>query len=246
VRYLILSDLHANLEALQAVLGHASGLYDKALCCGDLIGYGGDPNAVVEWVRANCQAVVRGNHDKASTGQEDLEWFNPVARIAALWTQAALTSENYQYVRDLPQGPIAVDGFHLIHGAPFDEDEYVMGCGDAGHAFEYLGSSVGFFGHTHLQGGFIWNGGRVETIGRMPSRVESQRLEIDRQCAYLVNPGSVGQPRDGDPRAAYLVYDSAAAIVQFRRVAYDMAAAQMRIREVGLPGVLADRLAVGR
>ena len=248
MRYLILSDLHANRQALEAVLQEAAGLYDQAVCLGDLVGYGGDPNAVVDWVRANCALVVRGNHDKASSGldQEELEWFNPVARQAALWTYAALTPENAAYVAGLPKGPLVVDGFQLVHGSPYDEDEYVLNPDEAGQAFSYLEARVAFFGHTHVQGGFIWNQSRVEVIPRTSPRTDRQVMEIDPDCAYLVNPGSVGQPRDGDPRAAYVTFDPDARMVTFWRTAYDIAGAQERIREVGLPPILADRLSVGR
>ena len=246
MRYLIISDLHANLEALQAVLKDAAGSYDQVICCGDLVGYGADPNAVTEWVRENCPNVVRGNHDRASTGQDDLEWFNPVARQAAVWTLDNLSAENIQYIGSLPRGPLTVEEFQIVHGSPFDEDEYVIGASEAGQAFHYLGARVAFFGHTHVQGGFIWNQSRVETILRMPTSRKSESLEIDPECAYLVNPGSVGQPRDGDPRAAYALYDPAAKSVEYRRVKYDVAAAQKKIHAAGLPSILADRLGVGR
>jgi len=246
VRYLIVSDLHANLEALNAVVRQAAGRYDQAICCGDLVGYGADPNPVTDWVRANCAIVVRGNHDRASSGLDDLEWFNPVARIAAVWTLENLSAGNADYIRGLPQGPVLVDGFEVVHGSPYDEDEYVLAAGEAGQAFGYLEARLAFFGHTHVQGGFIWNQSRVETIARTAARSDRQRMEIDPECAYLVNPGSVGQPRDGDPRAAYAVYDSGAQMLTYFRAAYDVEAAQKRIREVGLPPVLADRLSVGR
>jgi len=246
VRYLILSDLHANWEALEAVVREAAGRYDQAICCGDLVGYGADPNAVTEWVRAHCAVVVRGNHDRASTGMEDLEWFNPVARLAAVWTLDNLSAGNAEYVRGLPAGPLLVDGFQVIHGSPFDEDEYVLAAGEAGQAFSYLEARLAFFGHTHVQGGFIWNHSRVETITRIPVRAHRQHMEIDPECAYLVNPGSVGQPRDGDPRAAYAVFDADAQMLTYFRVKYDVESAQKRIREVGLPPILADRLSVGR
>ena len=248
MRYLILSDLHANWQALEAVLHEAADRYDEAICLGDLVGYGGDPNQVVDWVRANCRLVVRGNHDKASSGvdQEELEWFNPVARQAALWTCAALTPENAAYVGELPKGPLGMDGFQLVHGSPYDEDEYLLNPDEAGQAFSYLESRVAFFGHTHVQGGFIWNQSRVEVIPRTSQRTDRQVMEIDPECAYLINPGSVGQPRDGDPRAAYATFDSEARMVTFRRTAYDIEGAQERIREAGLPPVLADRLALGR
>jgi predicted phosphodiesterase len=246
VRYLIVSDLHANLEALQAVLAQSAGGYDRALCSGDLVGYGADPNPVCDWVRLNCAVVVRGNHDRASTGQDDLEWFNPVARNAAMWTLQALSPENAAYIVGLPRGPVTVGTFQVFHGSPYDEDEYVVAAGEASQAFSYMESRVAFFGHTHVQGGFIWNQSRVETILRVSARSESQSLPIDPECAYMINPGSTGQPRDGDPRAAYAIYDTEAKEVTYRRVVYDVATAQRKIHAAGLPPILADRLAVGR
>jgi predicted phosphodiesterase len=246
LRYLIISDLHANLEALDAVLRESEGSYDQAICCGDLVGYGADPNKVTAWVREHCPVVVRGNHDRASTGQDDLEWFNPVARQAAIWTLANLSQENTDYIESLPRGPVQVDTFEVVHGSPSDEDEYVIGAGEAGQAFSYLESRIAFFGHTHLQGGFIWNQSRVETIMRMPASRNVEMMEIDPDCAYLINPGSVGQPRDGDPRAAYALFDASTKRVTYHRVEYDVALAQKKIHEAGLPPILADRLSVGR
>jgi predicted phosphodiesterase len=246
VRYLIVSDLHANLEALNAVLREAAGRYDQAICCGDVVGYGADPNAVTDWVRANCAVVVRGNHDRASSGLDDLEWFNPVARAAAGWTLENLSAGNADYIRSLPQGPILADGFQVVHGSPYDEDEYVLAAGEAGQAFGYLEARMAFFGHTHVQGGFIWNHSRVESIAPTHPHSDRQHMEVDPDCAYLVNPGSVGQPRDGDPRAAFAVYDPAMHMLTYFRTEYDVGAAQKKIREVGLPPILAERLAVGR
>jgi diadenosine tetraphosphatase ApaH/serine/threonine PP2A family protein phosphatase len=246
VRYLIVSDLHANREALDAVLQRAAGRYDQAICCGDLVGYGADPNPVVDWVRANCSVTVRGNHDKACTGLDDLEWFNPVARAAAVWTQENLTPENAEWTRALPHGPVVVDDFQVVHGSPFDEDEYVLAADEAGQAFGYLERRLAFFGHTHVQGGFIWNQSRVEIIPRTAPRSDRQVMEIDPGCAYLINPGSLGQPRDGDPRAAYALYDSGAEMLTYFRVPYDIETAQRKIRDAGLPDILAERLLVGR
>ena len=246
MRYLVLSDIHGNWESLEAVLEHAAGKYDQAICCGDIIGYGADPNAVTDWVRTHASLVVRGNHDKASVGLDDLEWFNPVAREAAIWTQKELSPDNVEYVRNLPKGPLALDGFQVVHGSPLDEDEYILGAGDAGLVFCYLDTPLTFFGHTHLQGGYIWNHARVETIGKTPASEERQTLELDPECAYIVNPGSVGQPRDGDPRAAYVLYNDEERFLIYYRVPYDIPKAQDRIRHAGLPPLLADRLAVGR
>ena len=246
MRYLILTDIHANWEALEAVIQQTAGEYDQILCCGDLVGYGADPNLVAEWVRKHCKAVVRGNHDKACTGIEDLEWFNPVAREAALWTMKTLTAENADYTRSLSKGPLDIDGFQLVHGSPNDEDEYVLAPGEAEIAFQYMEKRLEFFGHTHVQGGFVWNRSRVEILPRVAPRTADLPLEIDPDCGYMINPGSVGQPRDGDPRAAYVLYDSESGMVVYRRTEYDLAAAQKKIREAGLPHILADRLAAGR
>jgi diadenosine tetraphosphatase ApaH/serine/threonine PP2A family protein phosphatase len=248
VRYLILSDLHANWQALQAVVQAAEGRYDQVLCLGDLVGYGADPNAVVEWVKANCALVVRGNHDKVSSGLDgqDLEWFNPVARQAALWTRRSLTAENAAFVAALPKGPLVAGDFRLVHGSPSDEDEYLLTSEEARQAFAYLETPVAFFGHTHVQGGFAWNHSRVEILPRVAARSDRTVMEIDPARAYLINPGSIGQPRDTDPRAAYLTFDPEAGMVTFFRVPYDVAAAKERIREAGLPTILAERLSMGR
>jgi diadenosine tetraphosphatase ApaH/serine/threonine PP2A family protein phosphatase len=246
VRYLILSDLHSNWEALESVVREARGSYDQALCLGDLIGYGADPNAVVNWVRANCAQTVRGNHDRACTGPEVLDWFNPVARAAVLWTELALTAENRAWVQGLPKGPLALDGFELAHGSTADEDAYVFTADEALEAFSYLESRLVFFGHTHVQGGYVWNRERVEIVTAPLAHMKRKEMKIEAECAYLVNPGSVGQPRDGDPRAAFAIYDSDSGVVSYRRTVYDVDGAQRKIRDAGLPAILADRLAVGR
>ena len=246
MRYLILSDLHANWEALQAVVDSAAGDYDRIICLGDLVGYGADPNAVAEWVRTNVASVVRGNHDRASAGLENLEWFNPVARKAAEWTRAELTPENLSYIASLPKGPITLENFQVMHGSPLDEDEYMIAVSDAGQTFPYLETPLAFFGHTHLQGGFEWGLNRVRPIGRPSLKQKEMLLELQPDTAYLVNPGSVGQPRDGDPRAGYVLYNPEDRFLIYRRVLYDFGAAQAKIRSAGLPDLLADRLVVGR
>ncbi len=246
MRYLIVSDLHANREALEAVAREAEDRYDSILCCGDLVGYGADPNAAVEWARARCDRVVRGNHDKAAAGLEDLSWFNPVARTAAEWTARQLTPENLAYLRALPRGPLPVEDFELAHGSPADEDEYLSWADQAFTAFDYMESRVTFFGHTHLQGGFRKTLANVEPIPRPPAALDRVMLDLRPGSVYLINPGSVGQPRDGDPRAAFAIYDSGAGIVTYWRVPYDVAGAQRKIRDAGLPDVLASRLQNGR
>jgi predicted phosphodiesterase len=246
VRYLLISDLHGNWEALEAVLVSTCGQYDHIVCCGDLVGYGPDPNRVVEWARANLLVVIRGNHDRACCGLEDLEWFNPVAQTASRWTMSELSAESLDWLRGLPQGPVAVDGFLVAHGSPLDEDEYIASPTDAANLFEYLESSVTFIGHTHLQGGFMWRDGVGEAIARPRSWEHQTRLHIEPGGIYLINPGSTGQPRDNDPRAACAIFDSEKREVTLLRMAYDYEAVQEKIERAGLPPALGLRLGFGR
>ena len=245
MRYLILSDIHANIEALEAVLEQAGSGYDRIACCGDLVGYGADPDRVTEWVRANVAATVRGNHDKAAAGLEDLEWFNPVARTSAVWTQASMQPENLEFLRLLVKGPELVDGFQILHGSPVDEDEYLVTAREAAQIKEYLASPVSFFGHTHLQGGFLCHRNGVKPLQGVAPDSSSEVIELENDLSYLINPGSVGQPRDGDPRAAYATYDTESRLVTLYRTGYDIAAAQRKILRAGLPPMLAARLEAG-
>ena len=242
--YLILSDIHANLEAHQAVLDDAHGKYDRILCLGDLVGYGADPNAIVEWARENVTVIIRGNHDRVSAGADpaalqSIESFNPAAQASTLWTRNALLAENREYLEGLPRGPLPYEGVDLIHGSPTDEDEYVVTASDAAPLQAYLGARLTFFGHTHRQGGF-------RVARRLVTPLSPERtLEIEPSYSYLVNPGSVGQPRDGDPRAAYALYSPEERAVEYRRVAYDVDRAATKSREAGLPDYLAARLHEG-
>jgi predicted phosphodiesterase len=245
VRYLILSDIHANWEALRAVLASAGSLYDRVVCCGDLVGYGADPDAVVQWVRSNVSSVVRGNHDKACAGLEDLEWFNPVARLSALWTQAATQPENIEYLRGLAQGPERINGFQILHGSPLDEDEYVVSEQDVAQVAPYLDCAVSFFGHTHLQGAFLCHRNGVKRLIAADAASGQEVLELENDVNYLINPGSVGQPRDGDRRAAYAIYEPSQRLVSLCRAEYDVASAQKKILDAGLPELLALRLSSG-
>ncbi len=237
--YLILSDIHANLEALTAVLAGAAGHYDKILCLGDLAGYGADPNAICEWSRANVTAIVRGNHDRACCGNESLDDYRPAAAASAIWTETQLSVENRDYLERLPRGPLRYDDFDLTHGSPADEDEYLISAADAAPLRDSLMSQLTFFGHTHVQGGFL-------VARRGARRIAAPGvLELEQDHFYLVNPGSVGQPRDCDPRAAYAIYTPEQRIVEYFRVAYDIEKAASKIRAAGLPTVLAERLYTG-
>jgi diadenosine tetraphosphatase ApaH/serine/threonine PP2A family protein phosphatase len=244
MRYLILSDIHANLEALEAALA-ASNDCEQVLVLGDLIGYGADPNAVVERVRALPKATfIRGNHDKVGAGLASVDGFNHLARQAIGWTAAALTPENRAWVASLPEGPLIIDDLaEICHGAPFDEDVYIFDDLDARRAFRALQRPLCLFGHTHVPAIFSFDGD-LQTIG--PPRGDASTLTLREDLKYLVNVGAVGQPRDGDPRAAFGILDTSAREVTVKRVTYDIAAAQAKILAAGLPDVLAQRLAVGR
>lgn len=246
MRFLILSDIHANVEALEAVMADANGSYDQIVCCGDLVGYNPDPAAIVEWTEAHCTSVIRGNHDKVVAGIEDLEWFNPAAQASARWTQAQLSSTQLAYLHNLPQGPRAVDGFDIVHGAPFDEDEYVVSTESAADSFASLRGELAFFGHSHLQGGYFQKRRHVGHLDHVRAGEPELTIVLEHDTLYLVNPGSVGQPRDGDPRAAYAVYDTECRWLQFRRVTYDIELTAAKIRKAGLPDVLGMRLFRGQ
>jgi diadenosine tetraphosphatase ApaH/serine/threonine PP2A family protein phosphatase len=243
VRYLILSDIHANIDALEAVLA-AAPPWDRALVLGDLVGYGGAPNAVIDRVRGlDPMAVIRGNHDKAACGLDDGSNFNQVARFAAAWTYQELGPEYREYLRQLPQGPTEIDEqLEICHGAPFDEDHYIFDAIDAHRSLQTATRPVCLFGQTHLPVIFTMNG--VTLTGDIPE-AEPLTVTFDPKVRYLINPGSVGQPRDGDPRAAFSVYDTAGSM-DLHRVQYDISAAQKRISSAGLPQSLANRLAIGR
>ena len=247
MRYLVISDIHANLEAYETVMAEAQPLgYERVLVLGDLVGYGADPNAIVEKVRDLAPfAIIRGNHDKVGSGVESPEGFNAVARSAIRWTYDALSPANRQWLADLPAGPTSVDDLiEICHGTPFDEDAYVFDDLDALRALHTARRPLCLFGHTHVQVGHYLS---REQFGL--STAADQRpltiplLEANR---YLINPGSVGQPRDGDPRAGFAIVDTDQREATIYRVAYPIAAAQARILAEGLPEVLAQRLALGR
>src|SRR5579864_7709781 len=206
MRLLVFSDVHANATALEAALEACAGRWEHAVCLGDVVGYGPDPNEVVQRVRSLASAIVRGNHDKAVSGIADLEDFNPVARAAVEWTRGRLLPENLRYLRGLPQGPLEVDGAALVHGAVEDEDEHVFAACQAVPGLVASPRPVTFFGHTHIQGGFSYDGETVEHV-ELSLRRETKHAVIDLEPKkhYLLNPGSVGQPRDGDPRAAFAI-----------------------------------------
>jgi len=247
VRYLVLTDIHANLEALDACLEHAKARgYDRTLVLGDLVGYGADPNAVIDRVLAlDPAAIVRGNHDKVACGLDQAEGFNAVAKSAAYWTFQTLTSAHRAWLAALPQGPTNVDDLvEICHGSPFDEDAYIFDELDALRALKVSDRPLCLFGHTHFPVTFELSDGSFDSAGPSPS-AEAQ-LQLRDGSKYLLNPGSVGQPRDGDPRAAYAIVDADKRCVDLFRLPYPLEAAQAKVVNAGLPEVLAQRLAVGR
>jgi diadenosine tetraphosphatase ApaH/serine/threonine PP2A family protein phosphatase len=245
VRYGILSDIHGNLEAFEAVLealSHES--IDVYLCLGDIVGYGASPNECLERVWSLTSEVIAGNHDHAATGKLDIVSFNHAAAEAALWTMQRLTRTGRHYLRELPLAR-RYDHILAVHAAPTHPEQwpYLISLDQAACEFQAFpeGIRVCVLGHTHTPA--IFERDDEQDTCRL---VPHNRCPLMATCRYIVNTGSVGQPRDGDPRAAYGVYDTEAMLVEIKRVPYDIQTAQKKIRRAGLPEVLAGRLARGR
>jgi predicted phosphodiesterase len=246
MRYLIVSDVHSNREALDAVLSFVRRKrWDKLVCLGDLVGYGANPNQVVDTVRRlRPSCSIRGNHDKVCAGLEEGELFNRIALEAAMWTRRKLTPANLRWLTQLPRGPLEIDGeFAIAHGTPIDEDAYIFGEIEALNVFRYTPYSICFFGHSHFPVVFALS---PDSITTMLTRGQTFRLKLEPGVRYLINPGSVGQPRDGCPKASFALLDTRARTVTIHRITYPLATAQARIRRAGLPRALADRLSLGR
>lgn len=251
MRVLLLSDIHSNLEGLEACLAVAPSC-DQVVNLGDIVGYGASPNEVTEQSRKLGGLFVRGNHDKACTGVMGVESFNPIAGLAALWTKQTLSPENLEFLKSLPQGPIQLDGIteiQLVHGSPLDEDDYIIVLRDAIEPLMRTTVPLTFYGHTHIQCVFSVKENQLELMRPMYRSKEERdtyEVKLERGTKYLVNPGSVGQPRDGDRRAGFAVFDTESFTVAFHRVPYNIEGAQKRILEAKLPDRLATRLADGR
>ncbi len=244
MRYLVLSDLHSNLEALEAVLESAGGEYDRVLVLGDLVGYGADPNGVLDRLRSIRDAVIiRGNHDRVAAGLSGADGFNPAARRSADWTRAALRPDNLAWLAGLPRGPVAFGpGGLLAHGTPLDEDTYLLDPGEARHCFEAVDFAICLFGHTHFPAVYSSADGRVD--GRF-LRGDHADASLDAGMRHMLNPGSVGQPRDRNPKCSFALYDEAAGRFTVHRVDYAIEEARRKILEAGLPSSLGDRLRAG-
>ena len=251
VRILVISDIHGNIEALEACLAAVSH-YDRVFNLGDIVGYGASPNEVVARSRELGGIFVRGNHDKACSGISNTDDFNHIAALAAYWTKQKLTPENLEWVKALPHGPIKPDKIsdvQCVHGSPLDEDEYIIVVRDAYEPMTGTSASLTFFGHTHIQGGFAVDGEEwltLRPVYETDEQTTTFEFQLKPNAKYLINPGSVGQPRDGDWRAACAVFDTSDYKIIFHRVVYDVAGAQKRIYDAGLPDRLAIRLKDGR
>jgi predicted phosphodiesterase len=239
MRVAVLSDIHSNLIALDAVLADA-GAVDAVWHLGDVVGYGPDPDGVVARLAEREAIGVRGNHDAAALGGPEIEWFNPDARTAAEWTRDTMSDATRAW---LDSQPVVreIGSVTLVHGSPRDPlREYIASVRVARANLAELATRYGLYGHTHVPVAFIDDAPGLEIVDPEAGTVHA----LDER-ATLVNPGSVGQPRDGDPRASYLLLDVDEQVVTWRRVAYDIPAVQAAIRAAGLPRRLAERLAVG-
>lgn len=237
MRLAVLSDVHSNLEALEAVLAHADA--DRVVVLGDLVGYGADPDAVVRRLLECGAFLIAGNHDLAVTERFDVAWFNVVAAEAVEWTRANIEPDIYRSLAAL-EPKARHDGRLLVHGSVRDPAaEYLRDAYAAAASFEADPSfEIGLYGHTHLPAAYAGSGGSVRRLDC------GEPIVLRGGERHLLNPGSVGQPRDGDPRASYLSLEDD--VARWRRVPYDIAGAQGKIRAAGLPAILADRLDAGR
>ena len=238
----ILSDIHSNLESFQAVLKDCSReRVDQVLCLGDVVGYAADPDQCIETLRGLTSDVVAGNHDWAVAGLADISYFNPEARAAVEWTAGIITADHSTYLKGLPL-TLCLPGMLLVHATPYQPEawNYIFSPDDAAQCFRHCDQQICFTGHSHYPIAFA-----QDKEGNISVIRDSTFTLLD-SYRYLINVGSVGQPRDGDPRAAYVIYKPEEASFTLRRVSYDITRTQRKIVAAGLPTLLAARLAAGR
>lgn len=243
MRYAILADIHANLEAFTAVLGdieHKGGV-EEIWCLGDVVGYGPDPGPCIELLQKYDHVCVAGNHDRAAIGKLDLAYFNPMAADASRWTTTQLNNDHVQYLENLPLSLDKGD-FLLVHGSPMDPVmEYVMSTGIAARNFEFLRQPFCLVGHTHVPIVFKEEGDFALPVVLSPGI--GMLLGASRM---IINPGGVGQPRDGDPRASYAIYEDESRVFRLYRIPYDIGTTQDKMMQAGLPIHLITRLGAGQ
>jgi len=248
MRFFILSDIHSNIEALQVCVQRAKlAGYDSVFCCGDIVGYGPNPVEAIDGIRALGAVVIRGNHDRVAAGQDDASEFNPHARRAVLWTRSVLPDSYRNYLASLPLGPVSVDNdAQLVHGAITHEDDYIFTAADAAQNLKLAQKRFTFFGHSHFPA--VYANDMSGTPVNPPTYEfdEFTAVRCDGNQRFLINPGSVGQPRDGDPRASFLIWDQERCRLEFYRVEYPLEETQAKMRAVNLPPYLIERLGHGR
>lgn len=251
MRYLIFSDIHSNLEALEAVLSEVkSQNVQKYLFLGDAVGYYTNPNEVLERLKSLQPLIgIRGNHDKVVAGLDNGENFNFAALKAALWNRERISKFNREFILSFPKGPLLIDdtfmSFMICHGSPYDEDRYIFQAIEAKEILISLDSPLTFFGHTHFAAIYAFDGRRIHEIYPEPAE-DIHSLNLASGMKYLINPGSIGQPRDSNPKSSFAIFDSEEMRVSIHRCQYEISSVQKKAIESGLPERLAMRLAVGR
>lgn len=242
MKYAIISDIHGNLEALQSVLDEiARREADEIVCLGDVVGYGPNPNECVQLIREKAQVILAGNHDYAPIGKMDISYFNPWARTAIEWTRQKLDESSIEFLLSLPL-KLEIDGFTVVHSTPHQPAEwnYIITIGDAIKNFPEFQNQVCFIGHSHVPMVISLDEKDVCRV------VKDNPLTLKSELRYIINVGSVGQPRDFNPKASFGMYDSVTKNYELCRVDYDIAETQNKIRESNLPGFLAERLEIGQ
>jgi len=245
MNYLIFTDIHGNLEAFLALLKFIKKKkIDHYIFLGDLVGYGASPNEIINEIqKLKPLSMIRGNHDKAVSQLDSVQTFNPIAASAIHWTRQNIQQKNLKYLLRIKEGPLIVnDHITICHGAPFDEDHYIFGEFDAAEAFLHFKTSLCFFGHTHFP--FVYTE-RENVVEGTFLTGNFNEIKIEKDTKYLINPGSIGQPRDRNPLVSCAIYNSKTKKIKFYRLEYEMEEAMRKILEAKLPSALAERLAVG-
>jgi predicted phosphodiesterase len=241
-RIAVISDIHSNLTALEAVIADV-GDADAWWCMGDIVGYGPDPNQVIDVMRDLRATCIRGNHDDGVQRLNELGWFNSTAGAALEWTARQLSEASWLFLGELPR-EISLDGYYLVHGSPREAlTEYVTNGAVARESLLLIDEDVCLIGHTHVPSSFVQAAG--ERGIEVSQRLDGETIQLNSAARQIINAGSVGQPRDGDVRAAYGVLDTEARTFTWRRVAYDIEVTQERMRSAALPTMLIDRLSEG-
>ena len=242
MRFGILSDIHSNFDALTAVIRELDGLgMDKLVCLGDVVGYGPSPNECCDLLRARDCTAIAGNHDEAAVSSDEAESFNALARAAIAWTRNELSPANREYLLGLPR-EASFESFVIVHGAPTFHFEYILNVVDAQAAFERVAAPVTFIGHTHVAEVYFQDDQGRTFHQRLSG---GGRIDVATEYRYIINPGSVGQPRDRNPQASFAYFDDTAKIIEVRRVTYDVMRVRERMESVHLPVQLGDRLSIG-